>query len=167
MATGIIKVSPMPRILTLRGSACRPWFFGLDPQTRGHRRPHAMTQVPEPSLAVRVDPNEMVRYVHHLMTRAPSSSGDMSIAIAQRQWGGDTPQARAAQLRWSALNRAFGDARVSTWTTHPKRDQIHVPAALIAAAGVARLTLDEQEVGVDIPPLLDATLELCEPVGNA
>jgi hypothetical protein len=88
-------------------------------------------------------------------------------ALAQRQWGGDTPLARAAQLRWSALNRAFGDARLSTWTLHPKRDQIHVPAALIAAAGVARLTMAEEEVVFDIPTLLDATLELCEPVGNA
>jgi hypothetical protein len=101
------------------------------------------------------------------MTRAPSSSGYMSIAIAQRQWGGDTPQARAAHLRWSALNRAFGDARVSSWTTPQRRDQIHVPAALIAAAGVAKLTIAEDEVVFDIPTLLDATLQLCEPVGHA
>ncbi len=70
-------------------------------------------------------------------------------------------------MRWSALNRAFGDARLGTWTLQPKRDQIHVPAALIAAAGVARLTMAEHEVVFDIPTLLDATLELCEPVGNA
>ncbi len=124
-----------------------------------------MTQEHQASLAVRVDPNEMVRYVHNLMTRAPTS-GDMSIAIAQRQWGGDTPQARAAQMRWSALNRAFGDARVSSWTTPQRRDQIHVPAALIAAAGVAKLTIAEDEVVFDIPTLLDATLQLCEPVGH-
>ena len=124
-----------------------------------------MTQVHQ--MAERVDPNEMVRYVHDLMAHAESPSGDTSIAVAQRQWGGDTPTARAAQLRWSALNRAFGDARVSTWTTHPRRDQIHVPAALIAAAGVARLTMAEQEVVFDIPTLLDATLELCEPAGHA
>jgi hypothetical protein len=37
---------------------------------------------------------------------------------------------------------------------------------LIAAAGVARLTVSEQEVVFDIPTLLDATLELCEPVGH-
>jgi hypothetical protein len=90
----------------------------------------------------------------------------MSIAVAQRQWGGDTPKARAAQLRWSALNRAFGDARVSSWTTPQRRDQIHVPAALIAAAGVAKLTIAEDEVVFDIPTLLDATLQLCEPVGH-
>jgi len=118
------------------------------------------------SLAVRVDPNEMVRYVHDLMTSA-SASGDTSIAIAQRQWGGDTPQARAAHLRWSALNRAFGDARVSPWTMPQRRDQIHVPAALIAAAGVAKLTMAEDEVVFDIPTLLDATLQLCEAVGHA
>jgi hypothetical protein len=121
----------------------------------------------QPSLAVRVDPNDMVRYVQDLMARPEASAPETSLALAQRQWGGDTPQARAAQLRWSALNRAFGDARVGTWTTHPKRDRIHVPAALIAAAGVARLTMAEQEVVFDIPTLLDATLELCEAAGHA
>ena len=126
-----------------------------------------MTQTHQSPLAVRVDPNEMVRYVHDLMTRAPSSSGDMSIAVAQRQWGGDTPKARAAQLRWSALNRAFGDARITPWTTLKQRDQIQVPAALIAAAGVAKLTMAEDEVVFDIPTLLDATLQLCEAAGHA
>jgi len=105
--------------------------------------------------------------VQELMNTPSATARDTSMALAHRQWGGDTPLARAAQLRWSALNRAFGDARVSTWTTHPKRDQIHVPAALIAAAGVARLTIAAQEVVFDIPTLLDATLELCEPVGHA
>lgn len=121
---------------------------------------------PQASLAVRVEPNEMVRYVHDLMT-SPSRAGDASMAIAHRKWGGDTPLARAAQLRWSALNRAFGDARVSTWTSPQRRDQIHVPAALIGAAGVAKLTVAEDQVVFDIPTLLDATLELCEPAGNA
>jgi hypothetical protein len=97
----------------------------------------------------------------------PSHSSDTSIAIAQRQWGGDTPLARAAHLRWSALNRALGDSRVSPWTMPQRRDQIHVPAALIAAAGVAKLTMAEDEVVFDIPTLLDATLQLCEPVGHA
>jgi hypothetical protein len=121
----------------------------------------------QPSLAVRVDPYEMVRYVHDLMMTPPSHSSDTSVAIAQRQWGGDTPVARAAHLRWSALNRALGDARVSPWTVPQRRDQIHVPAALIAAAGVAKLTMLQDEVVFDIPTLLDATLQLCEPVGHA
>jgi hypothetical protein len=125
-----------------------------------------MTGTQRPSLTVRVDPNEMVRYVHDLMTSQPSQAGDTSMAVAQRQWGGDTPVARAAHLRWSALNRAFGDARVTLWTSPKRRDQIHVPAALIAAAGVAKLTMAEDEVVFDIPTLLDATLELCEPVGH-
>jgi hypothetical protein len=122
----------------------------------------------ESNLAVRVDPEEMVQYVHALMT-SPLLAADSanSSRVARRQWGGDTPVARAAQLRWTALNRAFGDARVSTWTTPRRRDQIHVPAALIAAAGVARLTVAADEVVFDIPTLLDATLQLCEPVGNA
>ena len=119
----------------------------------------------QPHLAVRVDPQAMVRYVQELMTVA-AIAPEATKALALRQWGGDTPEARAAQLRWGALNRAFTDARVSTWTTHPKRDQIHVPAALIAAAGVARLTMAEDEVVFDIPTLLDATLELCEPIGH-
>jgi hypothetical protein len=111
-----------------------------------------------PNLTLRVEPGEMVQYVHDLMTMP---------ARADAQWGADTALAQAARLRWSALNRAFGDARVSTWTTPQRRDRIHVPAALIAAAGVARLTMAEDEVVFDIPTLLDATLELCEPVGNA
>jgi hypothetical protein len=122
----------------------------------------------QPYLTVRVDPNDMVQYVHDLMTAPRSKTApDSSVAVAQAQWGGDTALARAAQLRWSALNRAFSDARVSTWTTPQKRDQLHVPAALIAAAGVARLTMAEDEVVFDIPTLLDATLELCEAGGNA
>ena len=121
----------------------------------------------QPNLTVRVDPNEMVRYVQELMaTPENAAAPETSMVLAQRQWGGDTPQARAAQLRWSALNRAFRDERVGTWTMQPKRDQIHVPAALIAAAGVARLTMAEQEVVFDIPTLLDATLELCEAAGH-
>ncbi|MDP9090144.1 MAG: hypothetical protein M3O26_15535 [Pseudomonadota bacterium] len=129
--------------------------------------PSNTTRDPQASLAVRVEPNEMVRYVHDLMTSPASRAGDASMAIARRKWGGDTPLARAAQLRWSALNRAFGDARVSTWTSPQRRDQIHVPAALIGAAGVAKLTVAEDQVVFDIPTLLDATLELCEPAGNA
>jgi len=122
----------------------------------------------QPNLTVRVAPNEMVQYVQNLMTTSGGAAqSQLSVALAERQWGGNTAVARAAQLRWSALNRAFGDARVNTWTMQPKRDQIHVPAALIAAAGVARLTMAEQEVVFDIPTLLDATLELCEPAGHA
>jgi hypothetical protein len=128
--------------------------------------PSNMTNHSPASLTVRVDPNEMVRYVHDLMTSPRSAAVDASITIAQRQWGGDTPVARAAHLRWSALNRAFGDARVSPWTSPQRRDQIHVPAALIAAAGVAKLTIAQDEVVFDIPTLLDATLELCEAVGH-
>jgi hypothetical protein len=122
----------------------------------------------QPYMGVRVDPDEMVQYVHNLMILPHGgAASDVSVALAQRLWGGDTPQARAAQLRWSALNRAFGDVRVRPWTSPQKRDQIHVPAALIAAAGVARLTMAEDEVVFDIPTLLDATLQLCEPIGHA
>jgi len=107
----------------------------------------------------------MLQYVQQMMM--PPRNADTSMTLAEHDWGSDTPLARAAQLRWGALNRAFGDARVSSWTTKQKRDRIHIPAALIAAAGVARLTMAEEGVVFDIPTLLDATLELCEPAGSA
>jgi hypothetical protein len=108
-------------------------------------------------MALRVDPNDMVQYVQSLLTapRARRALHEM-----------DAPVARAAQLRWGALNRAFGDTRIHTWMPGRKRDRIHVPAALIAAAGVARLTMDGDEVVFDIPALLDATLQFCEPAGH-
>lgn len=127
-----------------------------------------MTDQLHPNLSVRIEPTDMVRYVQSLMIAPRSASiPDPSMALAQRQWGGDTPLARAAHLRWNALNRAFSDERLSTWTTLQRRNQIHVPAALIAAAGVAKLKVSGEGVVFDIPTLLDATLELCEPAGNA
>jgi hypothetical protein len=126
-----------------------------------------MTNTVHPQLTVRIDPNEMLRYVQNLMTKPRSAAAaDSPMAIAQRQWG-DTATAAAAHLRWNALSRAFGDQRISPWTTTQTADQIHVPAALIAAAGVARLKMADDEVVFDIPTLLDATLELCEPIGHA
>ncbi len=109
-------------------------------------------------MTLRVDPNDMVQYVHALLTapRAAAARPDM-----------DAPVARAAQLRWGALNRAFGDVRLHTWMSPGKRDRMHVPAALIAAAGVARLILEGDEAVFDIPTLLDATLQFCEPAGHA
>jgi hypothetical protein len=125
-----------------------------------------MTSAENPPLTVRIDPNEMVRYVQNLMTVRRGQAPDIT-GVAQRQWG-DTDTARAAQMRWRALGRALTDQRVGPWTSTQKRDQIHVPAALIAAAGVARLQMaDNDEVVFDIPTLLDATLELCDPVGHA
>jgi hypothetical protein len=119
----------------------------MKPQTTNDQRPY---------MAVQVEPDEMVQYVHTLIA-APQ--------LAELQWGGDTARARAAQLRWDALNRAFSDPRMTPWMQ--KHPQYHVPAALIAAAGVARLTMSEDEVVFDIPTLLDATLQLCEPAGRA
>jgi hypothetical protein len=120
-----------------------------------------------PFLTVRVDPDDMVQYVHNLMAIPSGAASEASVVLAQRQWGGDTPQARAAHMRWGALNRAFGDVRVGTWTQPRRADQIHVPAALIAAAGVARLTVTENQVVFDIPTLLDTTLQLAQPAGHA
>ncbi len=111
-----------------------------------------------PNMSLRVDPNDMVQYVHSLLT-APRAARDRLDL--------ETPVARAAQLRWGALNRAFDDARVHTWMPPRKlKDRMHVPAALIAAAGVARLTVEGDEVVFDIPTLLDATLQFCEPAGH-
>jgi hypothetical protein len=106
----------------------------------------------------RVDPDDMVQYVQSLLSapHAPRLEHEM-----------EPPVAKAAQMRWGALNRAFGDARVHSWMPQRKRDRIHVPAALIAAAGVARLTLEGDEAVFDIPALLDATLQFCEPAGHA
>ena len=117
-----------------------------------------MTNDQRPYMTVQVEPDDMVQYVHTLIA-APQ--------LAELQWGGDTARARAAQLRWNALNRAFSDPRVGPWMTPQKHAQYHVPAALIAAAGVARLTMSEDEVVFDITTLLDATLQLCEPAGRA
>jgi hypothetical protein len=117
-----------------------------------------MTNDQRPYMTVQVEPDDMVQYVHTLIA-APK--------LAKLHWGGDTSRARAAQLRWNALNRAFNDPRVSAWMTPQKAAQYQVPAALIAAAGVARLTMSEGEVAFDIQALLDATLQLCEPAGRA
>jgi hypothetical protein len=108
----------------------------------------------QPLLDVRVDPVEMIRYVNVLMSKGHFDGGSQLLA-------------QAAQLRWDALNRALGDERLGSWTLSRRSDQIHVPAALIAAAGVASLKLTDDEVVFDIPTLLDATLQLCEPVGHA
>ena len=90
-----------------------------------------MTNTVQPKLAVRIDPIEMVRYVQKLMiTPRTAAAPDFTMAVAQRQWG-DTDTARSAQLRWNALSKAITDQRVSSWTSNQKRDQIHVPAALI------------------------------------
>ena len=122
----------------------------------------------QPVLAIRIDPAEMVRFVHDLMLDHPGvPAADTSAALAERHWGGDALVAHAAQLRWDALNRALGDARVGSWTLSHRCNQIHVPAALIAAAGVAPLKITADEVVFDIPGLLDATLQLCEPAGHA
>ena len=108
----------------------------------------------QPFMTVRVDPADMVRFVQAKM-------------LNERFTGGEQFVVGAAQLRWDALNRALRDDRVSSWTLSQRSDQIHVPAALVAAAGVATLKLAADEVVFDIPTLLDATLELCEPVGHA
>jgi hypothetical protein len=113
---------------------------------------------PQPNLTVRVEPNDMVQYVHNLMA-APQ--------LARPSLGGDASIEQAAEVRWSALNRAFADPRLHTWMKPQKRNHIQIPAALVAAAGVARLTMDGDQVVFDIETLLDATLELCEPAGHA
>ena len=111
-----------------------------------------------PEMSLRVDPNDMVQYVQALLS-APRLASDQPDL--------DTTIARAAQLRSGPLNRAFDDVRLHTWMPPRTRGQIHVPAALIAAAGVARLTMEGDEVVFDIPTLLDSTLQFCEPAGHA
>ena len=119
-------------------------------------------------LNLHVPPEEMVKYIQDLMMLPKgeiAASGAMT--LAQRQWGGDTPLARAALLRWGALNLAFQDKRLESWTVTRERDRIQVPAALVAASGVARLLIDNERAVFDIPALLDATLEFQPPAGQA
>jgi hypothetical protein len=119
-------------------------------------------------LTLHVPPEEMVKYIQDLMTLPhaeiqPSSA----MTLAQRQWGGDTPMARAALLRWGALNLAFKDKRLETWTVMRDRERIQVPASLVAAAGVAPLVMDDERAVFDIPALLDATLGFQPAAGQA
>jgi hypothetical protein len=119
-------------------------------------------------LTLHVPPDEMVRYIQELMTLPQDEiAAGSAMTLARRQWGGDTPLARAALLRWGALNIAFQDKRLETWTVARERDRIQVPAALVAAAGVAPLIMDNERAVFDIPALLDATLQFQPPAGRA
>src|SRR6202142_3973220 len=118
--------------------------------------------------SLHVPPDEMVKYIQDLMTLPQGEiAAGSALTLAQRQWGGDTPLARAALLRWGALNLAFQDKRLEFWTVTRERDRIQVPAALVAAAGIAPLVLDNERVVFDIPALLDATLDFQPPAGQA
>jgi hypothetical protein len=128
----------------------------------------AMSEAASPYLTLHVPPEEMVRYIQNLMTLPQDEiAAGSALTLAQRQWGGDTPLARAALLRWGALNLAFQDKRLETWTVAREHDRIQVPAALVAAAGIAPLVMDNERAVFDIPALLDATLEFQPPAGQA
>ena len=118
-----------------------------------------MTNDQQPYMTVRVDPNDMVRYVQDLIASPASCAG----AAVGRRYAAGARGAAALERAQSRLQRCTR----GTWITPQKHAQNHVPAALIAAAGVARLTMAEDEVVFDIPTLLDATLQLCEPAGHA
>jgi hypothetical protein len=127
-----------------------------------------MNESARPLLELHVPPDEMVKYIQDLMLLPHADiAAESALSVAQRQWGADTPLARAALLRWGALNLAFQDKRLETWTVTRDRDRIQVPAALVAAAGVAPLLIADERVVFDIPALLDATLELSPPAGQA
>ena len=127
-----------------------------------------MTDAAAPYLTLHVPPDEMVRYIQELMSLPQEEiAAGSAMTLARRQWGGDTPLARAALLRWGALNLAFQDKRLETWTVARERDRIQVPAALVAAAGVAPLIMDNERAVFDIPALLDATLQFQPPAGQA
>jgi hypothetical protein len=121
-----------------------------------------------PYLQLHVPPDEMVKYIQDLMKLPHDDiAADTALTLAQRQWGGDTPLARAALLRWGALNLAFQDKRLETWTVTREHDRIQVPAALVAAAGIAPLLIANDRVVFDISALLDATLEFQPAAGQA
>ena len=127
-----------------------------------------MTDTVSPYLNLHIPPDEMVKYIQDLMTLPHGEiAANTALTLAQRHWGVDTPLARAALLRWGALNLAFQDKRLDTWTVNRERDRIQVPAALVAAAGVAPLVLDNDRAVFDIPALLDATLNFQPPAGQA
>ena len=127
-----------------------------------------MTDAAAPYLTLHVPPDEMVRYIQELMTLPQEEiAAGSAMTLARRQWGGDTPLARAALLRWGALNLTVQDKRLETWTVARERDRIQVPAALVAAAGVAPLIMDNERAVFDIPALLDATLQFQPPAGQA
>ena len=119
-------------------------------------------------LTMHVPPDEMVKYIQDLM-RLPHGeiAASSALSLAQRHWGGDTPLARAALLRWGALNLAFQDKRLESWTVPRECARIQSPAALWAAAGVAPLLIDNERAVFDIPALLDATLDFQPPAGQA
>ena len=111
-----------------------------------------MTDAASPYLNLHVPPDEMVKYIQDLMTLPHGEiAAGSAMTLAQRHWGGDTPLARAALLRWGALNLAFQDKRLETWTVTRERDRIQVPAALVAAAGIAPLVIDNERAVFDIP----------------
>jgi hypothetical protein len=121
-----------------------------------------------PYMNLHVPPDEMVKYIQDLMTLPHGEiAASSAMTLAQRHFQGDTPLARAALLRWGALNLAFQDKRLETWTVSREQDRIQVPAALVAAAGIAPLVLDNERAVFDIPALLDATLEFQPPAGQA
>src|SRR6202051_369972 len=127
-----------------------------------------MSDSASPYLKLHVPPDEMVKYIQDLMTLPHGEiAASSALTLAQRQWGGDTPLARAALLRWGALNLAFQDKRLATWTVTRERDRIQVPAALVAAAGVAPLLIDNERAVFDIPALLGAPLEAQAALGDA
>ena len=124
--------------------------------------------IASPYLQLLVPPDEMVRYIQDLMKLPHAEiASDTALALAQKQWGEDTPLAHAAMLRWGALNLAFADKRLDTWTVAREHDRIQVPAALVAAAGIAPLLVADERIVFDIPKLLDATLEFQPPAGQA
>src|SRR5271155_5789937 len=127
-----------------------------------------MSDPASPNLTLHVPPDEMVKYIQDLMTLPQREiAAGAAMTLARRQWGGDTPMARAALLRWGALNLAFQDKRLESWTVARERDRIQVPAALVAAAGIAPLIMENERAVFDIPALLDATLQFQPPAGQA
>ena len=59
-----------------------------------------MSDTAAPYLELHVPPDEMVQYIQDLMTLPHGEiAASSAMTLAQRQWGGDTPMARAALLR--------------------------------------------------------------------
>jgi hypothetical protein len=127
-----------------------------------------MSQKSTATVCPSVPPMEMLAYIHALMSVPKQDlKPDAALRLAQRTWIGQGDIAEAAHLRWGALNVAFNDKRLKTWTMRAAGDRMQISAALVAAAGVAPLSVDGNRPAFDIPSLLDATLELAPVAGNA
>jgi len=89
------------------------------------------------------------------------------MALAQPALGWRHAAGARRLLCWGALILAFSRQRWGDRTVTREHDRIQVPAALVAAAGVAPLVIDNEKAVLRHSGALDATLEFQPPAGQA